>query len=105
MTSMVRDIAQLFQIPDLVPYSMRHSGPSQDRAENARTSEEVRKRGRWASTQAVRRYEKAGRLSQTTESYSPRFVQYAKICETQLEDVMLGLQTVPNDAGLYYHGK
>ncbi|CAE7283511.1 nhaD [Symbiodinium necroappetens] len=49
----------------LVPYQARHSGPSIDRAKNARTQEEVRKRGNWASRQSVARYEKAGRLAAT----------------------------------------
>ena len=39
----------------LVPYQARHSGPSIDRAKNARTQEEVRKRGNWASRQSVAR--------------------------------------------------
>ena len=50
---------------DLVPYQMRHSGASLDRAKGLRTLEATQKRGRWTSLASVRRYEKHGRLNDT----------------------------------------
>ena len=100
VTIAIRSIAELFNISDLVAYQLRHSGPSVDRAMNLRSIEDVKKRGRWASHQAVRRYEKAGRLSQTELSYSPEFRAYAAICEKQLEGVVLGHISHPSDASL-----
>ena len=43
-------------------YSLRHGGPSADRANQTRSAEAVQKRGRWASELSCRRYEQPGRL-------------------------------------------
>lgn len=45
-----------------VPYQLRHTGPSHDRATNSRTQSEVQKRVRWLTATSVRRYEKGGRM-------------------------------------------
>lgn len=55
---------------DPLPYCLRHTGPSHDRAENRRSLMEVKKRGRWASDASVRRYEKGGRVSQRLQTLS-----------------------------------
>ena len=46
----------------LVPYSMRHSGVTIDRASRARSQEEAQRRGRWKQATSMRRNEKGGRL-------------------------------------------
>ena len=46
----------------MTPHSLRHGGPSMDRFGNWRDLREIQKRGRWAASQSVRRYEKAGTL-------------------------------------------
>ena len=42
---------------------MRHSGASIDRATQLRSMEEIRKRGRWASSSSVLRYEREAHLA------------------------------------------
>jgi len=54
------------------PYQLRHSGPSYDRALGKRTLAEIKLRGRWKSDSSVRRYEKAGRVTQQLHRLSAR---------------------------------
>ena len=54
----------------VVPYVLRHSGPSWDRLQGRRSQEQVMKRGRWRSLQSVARYEKAGRVTQKYQEYT-----------------------------------
>ncbi|CAK0814975.1 unnamed protein product [Prorocentrum cordatum] len=46
------------------PHVFRHSGASNDKAHNRRTLKEVQKRGRWASSASVARYEKGALILQ-----------------------------------------
>ena len=48
-------------------YRLRHGGASEDRARNLRSIEAVKKRGRWVTDAAVRRYEKSVRLQQVEQ--------------------------------------
>ena len=105
LTTVYRAIALELDILDLVPYQLRHSGPSIDRASNERSIEDVKKRGRWISSQSVRRYEKAGRLSQTELTYSKAMLAFGAICDRQLEGVILGTISLPTDAGLTRAGR
>jgi hypothetical protein len=82
-------IRETFGIPDLVAYQARHSGASIDRAVRERPLLEIQKRGRWLSHKSVIRYEKAGRLGKTWQSYSPQFRKHAAECATNLQQVML----------------
>ena len=43
----------------LPPHSIRHSGPSRDAFLGYRSLEQIKKRGRWFSKEAVRRYSKS----------------------------------------------
>jgi len=55
----------------IVPYMLRHSGPSLDIALKLRTLPEAQKRGRWASAKSMNRYEREGRLGQDWWRLSP----------------------------------
>ena len=46
----------------MVPYQVRHSGPSWDALQKTRTLAEIQKRGCWVSARSVVRYEKGGRI-------------------------------------------
>ena len=52
------DLSQL----NMTPHCLRHGGPSTDRLLNARSLQDVQRRGRWLAMDSVRRYEKHGRL-------------------------------------------
>ena len=46
----------------MVPYQLRHAGPSWDRIKGWRTLEEIQKRGHWAVFASMARYEKSSRI-------------------------------------------
>ena len=73
-----------------VPYQLRHSGPSADRAEGRRSLPEVKKRGCWKSDRSVLRYEKAGRLATSARQISPAVQAYLVECERMIAEIMLG---------------
>ena len=90
-----RVVADLLQLHDLVPYQLRHSGASLDRATAARPLDEVRKRGRWLAAKSVARYEKSARLSATEESYPQWLRDFGSACAARLEAVFLFDAAVP----------
>lgn len=67
-------------------YSLRHSGASHDVIMEFRTLVEVAKRGRWRSSQNVRRYEKHGRLS----------LQINRLSSTVLAQLMRDEERLPD---------
>ena len=74
---------------DAVPYQMRHSGASIDRATERRTLESIAKRGRWLSQKSVRQYEKMGRLNETWNELDHQQKKYMETCEKELENTFL----------------
>ena len=62
----------------ICPHVFRHSAASNDRFLGRRSLAEVQKRGQWASTSSVRRYEKAALLLQALKKMSPTQQQRAK---------------------------
>jgi len=72
-----------------VPYMMRHSGPSIDRALKFRPLDEVRKRGRWASHKSVVRYEKAARLSKAWHDLPAASQKRCEALDARLEELLL----------------
>ena len=78
-------------LPKLVPYMLRHSGVSIDRANHYRDAAPVQKRGRWMSHKSVARYEKAARLAKTARSYSAELQAFLDTYAPRLEEVSLGI--------------
>lgn len=74
----------------VVPYMFRHSGASHDRSAGLRSLNEVRKRGRWATEQSVRRYEKGGRLAQQFASLPPEVQNRAARAEANIMAILSG---------------
>ena len=85
--------------PKVVPYQMRHSGPSIDLADRRRTLAEAQRRRRWAQASSMARYERRARLA----------AEWAKVptvtrtrCEAsvgRLEELILGRCRAPADGG------
>ena len=69
----------------LVPYSLRHSGPSWDRSMNRLSLAEVQRRGRWLDQRTVMRYEKSSRTSALLADLNPVFLRYLRRCESALQ--------------------
>ena len=76
-------------VSPLVPYQLRHSGASIDRASGRRTQDEVMKRGRWRSMRSLARYERHSRLAATLHELPAATPRYAQVCERRLEDIIL----------------
>ena len=71
-----------------VLYMGRHTGASLDRLEGRRTLDEVQKRGRWRSTNSVRRYEKHALVQEVLERMHPTKVAYCQQCEPKLREML-----------------
>ena len=74
---------------DAAPYQGRHSGASLDRSSGLRTLEAVRKRGRWASSKSVQRYEQAGLLNETWQCLDATTQAHCEATLRLLPDVLL----------------
>ncbi|CAK0895711.1 unnamed protein product [Prorocentrum cordatum] len=72
-----------------VPYMMRHSGPSIDRALQFRPLDDARKRGRWASRKSVARHEKAARLSKAWHDLALASQRRCEALDARLEEQLL----------------
>ena len=62
MVVMFREAMEEWDLADAVLYRMRHGGASHDIVSNQRSVLEVKKRGRWANDQSLKRYAKGVRL-------------------------------------------
>ena len=78
-----------------VPYQARHSGPSIDRAQGARTQAECQKRGRWRSMKSLQRYEKHGRLNESWRDIGHEAQLFGRQCEAAIEKIVLHGAAVP----------
>ena len=74
----------------LVPYIMRHSGVTIDRATGERSQEEAQKRGRWKQASSMRRYEKAGRLGDSWRLLRPEVQQHCRQMASRLAEFIVG---------------
>jgi len=81
--------------PDFVPYSLRHAGASRDLLLQARSTEEVKMRGRWRSDSSLRRYGKPAKQLQGLARLSPSMVAYGQAIEQALPLIFRGMQPVP----------
>lgn len=77
-------------LPDVVPYQMRHSGPSTDLADGRRTSEQAQRRGRWAAARSMARYERSARLTAEWAKVPERTRAHCEDCVPRLADAILG---------------
>ena len=74
--------------PSTVPYMMRHSGPSIDRAQQARPMLEVQRRGQWRSTRSLDRYEKVARVAKSFTDLPMASQLHLTECERRVEDIL-----------------
>ena len=88
--TMFKKGVRLLGKPRVVPYQMRHSGASADRADGSRSAEETRSRGNWGSLRSMRRYEKVGRLATSARAHSREMTDYFEQCAVALHSVVIG---------------
>ena len=75
---------------NIVPYQMRHAGPSHDRLWLLRPLNEVKARGHWASDSSVRRYEAAARLLKEEKRVSEEVLRRGEKALLNLPSQFLG---------------
>jgi len=68
---------------------LRHSGPAGDILAQRRTISEVQKRGRWACTESVRRYERSGQVGARMQLLASSQLAYIKECHETLGAVRM----------------
>ena len=89
-TRMFARVTKELSLHNVVPYQMRHSGPSIDMAAGRRGLQDVQKRGRWQSSKSVLRYERHARLGAEWSKLSPAQRDLFGRCADHLEDVIHG---------------
>ena len=97
-TRFVEELAlacEQLQCPRMVPYEMRHSGPSHDRMVKSRSLLEVQKRGRWKTTRSLVRYEKHTRMLQAWNRLPAAVRAHAERCQKAVGEFMLGRREAP----------
>ena len=75
---------------NLVPYSLRHAGPSWDALVHRTPQREIQRRGRWKSPGSVVRYERSSRVLAVLRALPPIILAYLEFCETHLADLVRG---------------
>ena len=83
----------------VVPYSLRHSGPSWDRATRRLTLQEIQRRGRWLNERSVIRYERSARTLALLSGQPPAFLAYLHRCAKCLRAYVEGGDQGPARAG------
>ena len=77
-------------LPKMVPYQSRHSGPAVDIARGFRDRAGVKERGRWRDDRSVQRYEQRARLGQSFQQLTPALKAHVLLCEERLGALMCG---------------
>ena len=77
-------------LPDTSMHRMRHGGASEDRAANLRPLDVIKRRGRWTTDSAVRRYEPVVRFQRVEGQLDASALKRARLVEAELEKVLFG---------------
>ena len=79
---------------NVVPYQLRHSGASHDRAHGLRDALSTKLRGQWKAESSMKRYEKHGRLAHSLSTYSHLQRIHFEACERRISDIVLWGKTL-----------
>ena len=79
----------------VVLYSLRHSGPSWDRATKRLSLAEIQRRGRWLSEKTVIRYERSARTLALLSEQPQVFLVYLRRCAKSLQAFVEGGAPMP----------
>ncbi len=84
----------------IVPYALRHSGPSWDVLTGRRHLAEVQRRGRWASPASLARYEKSSKITEQLSHLSAETASFLQVSARDLGAILQGGQRPPQPPGL-----
>jgi hypothetical protein len=73
---------------EVVPYLLRHSGPSEDYLSGTRSLLDIQRRGRWKSVHSVRRYEKSARVSSRLDLLTKQQLSFMKQAVDSIKQVL-----------------
>ena len=80
----------------IVPYQLRHSGPSIDRSRDCRTQAEAQKRGRWRTAKSLTRYWKRARMGNLLLEVAAAVQARCLAAEARIGDIgWRGLRAAP----------
>ena len=74
---------------DPTPHILRHAGPSHDHLNHLRPLPEIQRRGRWASSASVKRYERAAQVNARMTSMPDNVIQFLQESEREVENVIV----------------
>ncbi len=74
----------------MVPYQLRHAGPSWDRLKHHRGLQDIQKRGRWKAFKSVLRSEKATLVLQEFKRLPLALQRHCNECVNNLKEILLG---------------
>ena len=77
-------------LPAMVPYQTRHTGPAVDMARGHRDRVGIKDRGRWKNDKSVARYEQRARLGQSFQQLQPVLKSHLLACEENLGGLLCG---------------
>jgi hypothetical protein len=73
---------------EVVPYLLRHSGPSEDYLSGTRSLLDIQRRGRWKSAHSVRRYEKSARVTSRLDLLTKPQLLFMKMAVDSIQPVL-----------------
>ena len=76
-------------------YGLRHGGASEDLLHRLRTPEAVKRRGRWASDESLKRYGKETRLLSELAKLPADVLSKARVANESIAELLLGNKTLP----------
>ena len=79
-----RAAGKLLLVPCPVPHQLRHAGASYEYASQKKSIADVKRKGRWSSDSAVRRYEKSGRINEQLAKLDLKILEY---CENSVKHI------------------
>ena len=72
------------ELLQLTPHTLRHGGPSTDRASGDRSLADIKKRGQWATMDSVARYEKEVVLQRQLSLMTPKQRSHARVIKHKI---------------------
>ena len=85
----MKQACQDLRLQDLVPYQLRHTGPSWEYLFRRLSLPSIQKKGRWKAISSMRRYEKSGEVTRTYERIPLAQREFYEECSAAIGDIML----------------
>ena len=74
---------------EVTPHHLRHAGPSDDYLHNHRSLADIQRRGRWAATSSMKRYEKASQVNARLLHIPEATVRFLEAAAEEIPDILV----------------